>query len=115
MTLRNRLLQELDDCRWFAMRQLADECEERGEVDEALGWRWLAENRRWPYPDRKNYRFLGYPEKNPGYRSRPKGDPSRLPDSVIAKMKKRSHASEAWLLALAAKAVGGWLREAGSL
>ena len=38
MTLRNRLLQELDDCRWFAMRQLADECEERGEVDEALGW-----------------------------------------------------------------------------
>lgn len=113
MTLRNRLLQELDDCRWFAMRQLADECEERGDVDEALGWRWLADNKRWPKPDRKNYRLLGYDPKCPVYGNRPRQDPHRLPDAALSRMKKKSHKLEAHLLALAAKAVGDWLKNGG--
>lgn len=46
---RERLLQELEDCRWFALHQLADEAEESGDHILARGWRWLAVNKKWPY------------------------------------------------------------------
>ncbi len=45
---RDKLLAEFTTYRWFIMRQLADEAEERGATAEAKGWRWLAENERWP-------------------------------------------------------------------
>lgn len=49
MNLRERLLDQLRECRWQAMRELADEAEERGDEVMALGWRWLANNKKWPY------------------------------------------------------------------
>src|SRR5262245_7627860 len=48
MTTREKLLLELTACRWHAMKLLADESEERGETDLAAGWRWMADNERWP-------------------------------------------------------------------
>ncbi len=34
--------------RWFAMRIYADYLEERGR-EEAIGWRWLAKRKKWPF------------------------------------------------------------------
>jgi hypothetical protein len=48
VTKEDILLQQLEDCRWQALRELADEAEERGEADLAAGYRWLAENKKWP-------------------------------------------------------------------
>jgi hypothetical protein len=56
-TQRIRLLQQLCDCRWQAMLELADEAEERGDAVTASGWRWLAERRRWPRYSAKHYRW----------------------------------------------------------
>ena len=47
-TTRDKLLNELDNVHWTIMLQLADDCDERGEITEAKGWRWLANNKRWP-------------------------------------------------------------------
>jgi hypothetical protein len=43
-----RLLAGLESCRWDHMRVLADAAEEQGNEALALGWRWLADNRKWP-------------------------------------------------------------------
>lgn len=48
MNTRERLLGELDGCRWLLLRALADDADERGQDTLAAGWRWLAENRYWP-------------------------------------------------------------------
>ena len=45
---RQRLLAGLEDCRWQQMRVLADFEEEHGNAVLAMGWRWLAANKRWP-------------------------------------------------------------------
>ncbi len=44
----DKLLAEFFTYKWFIMYQLADEAEERGATTEAKGWRWLAENEKWP-------------------------------------------------------------------
>jgi hypothetical protein len=43
-----RLLAGLEDCRWEYMRLLADAAEGACWPNQALGWRWLAEERKWP-------------------------------------------------------------------
>jgi hypothetical protein len=43
-----RLLGELDEYRWFVMNQLADLADDEGNATLARGWRWLANNRKWP-------------------------------------------------------------------
>jgi hypothetical protein len=48
MSDEDTLLAGLEECRWQHLRLLADEAEERGDVVMALGWRWLAEHRKWP-------------------------------------------------------------------
>jgi hypothetical protein len=45
MTDHDMLLAGLADCRWNYMRGLGDAAEDE---ERALGWRWLADNRRWP-------------------------------------------------------------------
>jgi hypothetical protein len=47
-----RLLAALEDSRWTHMRILADAAEDEGNATLAAGWRWLADNKRWP---RVNY------------------------------------------------------------
>jgi len=42
-----KLLNELEDYRWVILAQLADEAEENADT-AAAGWRWLAENRKYP-------------------------------------------------------------------
>ncbi len=44
------LLGELEDNRWLILKQLADQCEERGDEQGAKGWGWLANNKKWPRP-----------------------------------------------------------------
>jgi hypothetical protein len=43
-----RTLAALEDCRWSQMRIIADAAEEAGDDQLARGWRWLADNRKWP-------------------------------------------------------------------
>jgi hypothetical protein len=43
-----RLLAGLGTFRWDYLRVLADAAEEAGEPKLAAGWRWLADNRKWP-------------------------------------------------------------------
>jgi hypothetical protein len=54
-----RLLASLEDCRWTHMRILADAAEEEGNATLAAGWRWLADNTKWP---RKNTTGRNYPD-----------------------------------------------------
>ncbi len=42
------LLCDIDDTQWLLLARLADEALERGDRVWAQGWRWLADNRRWP-------------------------------------------------------------------
>jgi hypothetical protein len=42
------LLDGLENCRWGQMVVLADAAEEKGDAALAAGWRWLADNRKWP-------------------------------------------------------------------
>ena len=44
----DRVLAGLDACRWRQMRIIADAAEDAGEHLLAAGWRWLADNRKWP-------------------------------------------------------------------
>jgi hypothetical protein len=46
-----KLLVGLDSCRWEQMRVLADAAEDNGDPVLAAGWRWLADNRKWPGAD----------------------------------------------------------------
>jgi hypothetical protein len=55
-----RLLEGLGTCRWEAMRVLADAAEDAGDAPLAAGWRWLADNQRWP---NENYKPFGEAEK----------------------------------------------------
>jgi hypothetical protein len=48
MTDYQALLRGLESCRWDYMRLLADAAEDQGEEALAAGWRWLADNRKWP-------------------------------------------------------------------
>ncbi len=45
---RERMLKDLDQYRWALMLQLADEAEDSEKLLMANGWRWLANNERWP-------------------------------------------------------------------
>jgi hypothetical protein len=47
-TMHEMLLDGLPDIRWNYLRGLADAAEDEGDDLLALGWRWLADNRRWP-------------------------------------------------------------------
>jgi hypothetical protein len=130
MVTADRLLEELEGCRWFVMRQLADEAEERGDAELAAGWRWLAQRRKWPAanalnsPDPYLWRFK---------HGSAAGQPSSLPESVFpflagedAPARERAmnesgyildrrqswqvrSASEGELLTDTARAVGRWL------
>jgi hypothetical protein len=42
------LLRGPESCRWDYMRLLADAAEDQGREVLAVGWRWLADNRKWP-------------------------------------------------------------------
>lgn len=46
--VKDALLEELVNARWEIMKALADAAEEDGEQEMALGWRWMAENKKWP-------------------------------------------------------------------
>jgi hypothetical protein len=48
MTDYQALLRGLESCRWAYMQGLADAAEDQGEEALAAGWRWLADNRKWP-------------------------------------------------------------------
>ncbi len=48
MTTEDKLFDELENARWFAMNQLADLAEEQGHTEMALGYRWLAGKRKYP-------------------------------------------------------------------
>jgi len=59
-----RLLDQLCDCRWQALRELADCAEDDGETRLAKGYRWLLDCRRWPgscYGSRTERRALLQP------------------------------------------------------
>ncbi len=43
-----RMRAALDSCQWDHMRMLADAAEDCGDMTLAKGWRWLADNKRWP-------------------------------------------------------------------
>lgn len=50
MDQQQKLLKELVECRSFLMGQLADLAEEEGRTEDALGWRWLGANNKYPSP-----------------------------------------------------------------
>ncbi len=45
---RRDLLEQLNSGQWLLLQVLADLEEEQGDAVRAGGWRWLAEQRRWP-------------------------------------------------------------------
>lgn len=111
---KDRLLRELEDCRRFAMNQLADEAEEHGEQQEADGWRWLAEHGRWPERSargKRRWRLLGYREDMPEYGNRSSLESHRIPDGASSLLRPSSDDSPSRLMCRAAVAVGGWLAQ----
>lgn len=48
MNDRERLLASLDEDRFQTLLLLSDACQDEGRELEALAWKWLARNRRWP-------------------------------------------------------------------
>ena len=106
------LLADLAETPRHLMRVLADEADDAGEPWLAAGWRWLAENRKWPW-------WVNVPPDGPlrwGW-SLTSGPPSaRLPDGARAfypdgekpGKKKRYDTLEECLLA-GAVAAGKWL------
>jgi hypothetical protein len=51
------LLDGLDNCRWNYLRGLADAAEDEGTPDLARGWRWMADQRKWPMSWKYGYLF----------------------------------------------------------
>lgn len=44
-----KLVKALDGDRWHHCRVIAGLCEENDQPHMAWAWRWIADNRRWPY------------------------------------------------------------------
>jgi hypothetical protein len=53
------MLGGLETCRWDYMRMLAVAAEDEGKQALALGWRWLADNRKWPRSLKYGYHAFG--------------------------------------------------------
>src|SRR5262249_26477270 len=105
-----------DDCRWMAMRELADHAEERGEATLAAGWRWLADHHKWPVLQRRYAQrpARGEPERE-GLSAcwvlarRDSPVPFVLPDPGPSGGLRTHYPTEVAALAAAAGAVGAWL------
>lgn len=111
-----KLLGELEEYRWHLMRLLADEAEENGQEEESLGWRYMADKRRYPVNDLNSYgwtfawthipddlvRSLTWrhflPKKcQPFF-------PNRIRERREAQLHEQNH------LLMSARAIGKWLR-----
>jgi hypothetical protein len=133
----DRALAGLGDCRWQHVLVIADAAEDQGDQALADGWRWLADNRRWPTPEfglddpararREFYSVFGWRgSRRPAW----KGDTLRLgenflPHAVCLRLRKQAKAIEEddalrWPetvlenLGMAARAVGQWLARGGT-
>ena len=61
MSQENKLLSDLVECRRHVMRELADEAEERADWKMAVGWRWMADRKRWPFFGNGVYKWWFHP------------------------------------------------------
>lgn len=110
MTDRERMLRDLDTCLWDTMRALADEAEESGDDRLARGWRWLAENGRFP---EKNDGGWFWASSVMGVGDHIPVRPDAIPYHAHQYLQGRwSHSLSSALLA-AAHAVGEWLAAEG--
>jgi hypothetical protein len=123
-----RTLTALEECRWQQMQVIADAAEEGGDGQLAAGWRWLADNRKWPEEMRGPSRdlwplwYCGEYEEAPheSYMDAlPEGAFYLLPARVrydfhaMRRYKAMAPLPTSGALAEAARAVGLWLRGQG--
>jgi hypothetical protein len=110
---RRVLLSELEDYRWFVFAELADLAEEEGDADQAAGWRWLAEFRKWPAHRRRT----GAGERRYAWVATDRQEgltehelPGELYGLVYPRRDTWGGTTLSGLLAQTAGAVGRWLR-----
>lgn len=102
MTNRQNIEASLDLFPSLTLKALADAAEEEGENDLSVGYRWLAENNKWPEyisdDEPPGYRWWGAGRDNWG---------SDLPHHTMVGPETRPTLSES--LRVAAYCVGKWL------
>ena len=67
MNTKQKLLSEFTNYRWFIMLELADLAEQEDEIIESRGWRWLAEEKRWPSHSNFFYFRDRWTKRTPSY------------------------------------------------
>jgi hypothetical protein len=123
---KRRLIGELADIHFSTMRLIADTCEEMGQSEEAAGWRWLADNKRWPssrsrrghpvlygFSFRRDEDFFDFGTKLNGVRIKSKYE-HELPNSIYHRFytwERKLEESIDQVLRTTAVAVGKWLAE----
>lgn len=96
---------------WDTMLLLADAAEEGGDEELALGWRWLAENGRWPIVSCNAKPFIWCGDSRPfSTFGKEYHNAWALPDEVLGTTKDFERLPDALLWA--ARAVGKALAEA---
>ncbi len=108
MNTEDRLFDELENARWFAMAQLADLAEEQGQTALALGYRWLAGKQKYPKRQRDRGDLIKRWAWGQAFNHYSDGD-HKLPHAVYLICKRKTANGPKILVKKAAEAAGSIL------
>jgi hypothetical protein len=105
-----RLLNDLEVCRYYCLLALQDAALDEGDDDTAMAWGWLAQNKRWPSQDEAGlYRWRPHVEGA----GKPDKREDVMPGAVLEKMAVRRHAKVVDLFRETVEVLPEWLKTVG--